>query len=265
MRVAVERVGLDDVAAHIVQQQVHLGQFHGVGVFLHAIAAEVHQIAVRCVVAVHIAGRLHKHTAGSAGWVEEFLVARNRLENFHHILHNRGGSVECAAALSFAQGKIAKEILVDLAEKVYADIFGDVFEHTDNFAKQFGLLFGNQLSINLFGQHTVHLGVLFLDSLHRCFHQNSLLSGVRCLVNGVIIGAFGQEESAFFHGHIFIRLLHTSTFVLGIFLIYFLLVLLEKNVCITQEDKPQDGLSVFVGCKVCAGTQHIGRVPEVVF
>ena len=53
--------------------------------------------------------------------------------------------------------------------------------------------------------------------------------------------------------------------ILGIFLIYFLLVLLEKNVCITQEDKPQDGLSVFVGCKVCAGTQHIGRVPEVIF
>ena len=90
------------------------------------------------------------------------------------------------------------------------------------------------------------------------------MSGVRSLVDGVIIGAFREEETALFDGHVLIRLFHTGALALGIFLVDFLLVLLEKNVGIAQEDKPQDGLPVFVRTKMGTRAQHVGGVPEVV-
>ena len=42
-------------------------------------------------------------------------------------------------------------------------------------------------------------------------------------------------------------------------------MLLEKDVGITQEDKAENGLSVFIGGKMGAGAKHISRMPQVIF
>ena len=44
----------------------------------------------------------------------------------------------------------------------------------------------------------------------------------------------------------------------------FLLVLLVKDVGITQENQTKDRLSVFIGSQVCARTKYIRGMPEII-
>ena len=92
--VGVIGVGLYDLAADVVQQQVHLGQLHGVRLLLHAVAAELHLLGPVLIVPVHIPGRLDEHAAGTAGGVQELLVAGLGVQHFHHVADDGGGGIE---------------------------------------------------------------------------------------------------------------------------------------------------------------------------
>ena len=100
------------------EEQVHLGELHRVRLLFHAVASEVHRLAATDVVPVHVAGSLNEHAARSAGGVEKLLLAGYGLEDFDHVLDDRGGGVERAAVLSFGEGEVAEEVFVYLAEEV---------------------------------------------------------------------------------------------------------------------------------------------------
>ena len=134
VRVAVERVGFCNFAAHVVQQKVHLCELYGVWFFLYAIATEVHYLFVGGVMVVHIACCLNEHTARTAGWVEEFLVASGGLQHLHHVLYNAGWRIERTATLPLCECKIAEEVFVYLPENVDADVLWNVFKHPDDSA-----------------------------------------------------------------------------------------------------------------------------------
>ena len=66
-------------------------------------------------------------------------------------------------------------------------------------------------------------------------------------------------------GDVLDRFFGASAFVLVVFRLDSLTVLLVEDVGISEEYESQDRLTVFVGCKVRAGTKHIGGVPKFVF
>ncbi len=63
VRIGIIGVCLRDIAAHIVEHQIHLGQLHGVRLFFYTIAAELHLLGLVGIVGVHIPRRLDKHAA----------------------------------------------------------------------------------------------------------------------------------------------------------------------------------------------------------
>ena len=262
--IGVEGVGLRDIAAHIVEHQIHLGQLHGVRLFLYAVAAELHLLGVTGIVSVHIPRCLDKHAAGTAGGVEELLVTGPRVQHLHHIAHDGGRRIEGSAVLTLRQGKVAEEVFIDLAKDVHGAVFGDILENADDVGEQLRLLLRHELGVDLLGQHTLHLGIFPLDGLHGLFHQIGLLRCVRRVINKVIIGALWEEEAALFDRDLLAGFLHAGAEPLGILRVDLILVLLEQNIRIAKEDQAEDRLTVFVRRQMRTGTQHVRRMPEVV-
>ena len=265
VRVAIERISLGYLASHIVEQEVHLGKLHGIRLFLHTITAEAHQVLVAGIVAMHIASRLHKHTARATSWVQELLISRNWAKHLYHILHHGGWRIEGSSTLTFRQSKVAKEVFVYLTEDVDADVLRNILEYPDDAAQQLWLLLWHQLPIHLFGQHPLHTRVLLFDSLHGTLHQQSLVGIIGRIVDKIEVSTFGEEEATLLHGYILVFSLHTRTFILVVLRIYLSLMLLEEHIGIAEEDETENRLTIFVSRQVGTSTQHISRVPKIVF
>ena len=262
--IGVEGVGLGDVAAHVVEQQVHFSQLHGVRFLLYTVAAELHLLRLVCIVGVHVPRSLDKHAAGTASGIEKFFIAGLRVQHFDHIPHDCGRRIEGPAVLTLCQGEVAEEVFIDLAEDINGAVFGDILENADDVGEQLRLLLRHELGVDLLGQHTLHLGIFPLDGLHGLFHQIGLLRCVRRVINKVIIGALWEEEAALFDRDLLAGFLHAGAEPLGILRVDLILVLLEQNIRIAKEDQAEDRLTVFVRRQMRTGTQHVRRMPEVV-
>ena len=182
------------------------------------------------VVPVHVAGGLHEHATRPAGGVEKLLLAGDGLEDFNHVLHDRGWSVERAAVLSLGEGEVAKEVFVDLAEEVNRYRLGDVFEHADDLREEFRLLLRHELPVNRLGEDARHLGVLALDGLHRVLDERRLVRVVGSSVDEIVVCLLREVESAFLDGYLARRLCHAGVLQLVELAVDFSLVLLEENV-----------------------------------
>ena len=214
---------------------------------------------------VHVSSGLHKHTARSTSWIEKFLITHNRMDNFHHILNYRRRSIKGSTTLTFRQGEVAKKIFVNLTEEIYVDILWNILEDTHDAAQQLRIFLWYQLSIHLFWQNILQFWISLFDSFHRLFHQDRLVGIIRCIVDSIEVSTFRKIESALLHSNVLIAALHASTFESFIFLVYFRFMLLEEHISITEKDKPKDRLPIFVWCQMGTRTQHICRVPKIIF
>ena len=106
--------------------------------------------------------------------------------------------------------------------------------------------------------------VLSLYRLHRFFHEHRLVGIVGRIIDIIEVSTLWKVEAALLHGNVLIRALHSRAFVLVVFFVYLRLMLLKEHIGITQENESKDRLTIFVGCKVGTGTQHISRMPKVV-
>ena len=213
---------------------------------------------------VHISSCLDKHTSRTAGGVEEHLVAGSRLQHLHHISNNRGGGIEGTAVLTFLQGEVAQEEFINFTEEVNADIFGDVLEDADDFGEQFRLFLRHKLSVYFLGQNTGHFIVVLFNGGHGLFHKGGLVGIIRSVVDGIVICLRRQIETTNLDGNLLHGFFHTGAFEFVITSLNFLLVLLVKDVGITQENQTKDRLSVFIGSQVCARTKYIRGMPEII-
>ena len=177
----------------------------------------------------------------------------------------RQSPIECTAVLTFGQRKVAEKILIDLAKDIHGAVFGNVLKDAHNVGEQLGLFLRHQLGIYFFGENTVHFGVFTLNGFHRLFHQISLRRRVRCIIEIVVISALRKEKSAFLNGDLLACFLHAGTEALCILFLDLILVLLKQNIRIAKKDQAEDWLSVFVCSQVRTGTQHIRRMPQVIF
>ena len=120
MEVFVVGVAFADVAAEAVNGEVHLGEIDGVAGLLLAVDRQLFAGVVA--VALHEMRRLHEHAARAARRVVDLAV--ERLEDLDNEPHYRGRREELAAFLALGESEIAEEILVDQAETVAFDRFG---------------------------------------------------------------------------------------------------------------------------------------------
>ena len=226
VRILVVGVRRDDLPAEAVDGQVHLGEPDRL---LDPLLAEDRDLRGRVLlVLLHEPGRLDEHAARPAGGVED--AALERLDDVDDQLDDRGRGEELAASLTLGHGELAEEVLVDLPEGVTFDVVGDRPDQPQQLGQHRVVEAGV-----VAGQHTLEVGVLGLDGLHRPVQRRP------------DVGALGKAPQIREAGRL--RHVHDSSgLVVGLADLAppgrlareFLLDLGEPHVGIAEEDQPED-------------------------
>ncbi len=122
--VVVVGVAFADIPLQAVDGEIHLRQPHGVSGLLLPEAGEF--IAGTVVVLFNKGGALHKHAARATGGVKHLAVVG--FDDLGNQPHQRAGGEEFTTTLPFSTGKLGKEVFVDAAKDIRADIEADVGE-----------------------------------------------------------------------------------------------------------------------------------------
>ena len=200
--------------------------------------------------------RLHKHAAGTAAGVKDAPFVR--LQHLHQQLHHALGRVELAALLAFGQGKLAQEILKDVAQHVGAALLrlaqGDVADQVDQAAQVGGVEVAASKHLR---QHAAQAGVVALDGVHRRIHFLADFGVFSLGLQVAPAGRGGHEEDVF--GAVFVAVFGVAPLVGREFGVQGL----EGAGDVAQEDEAEDDVFVFGGVDVFA--EFVGRFPELFF
>ncbi len=253
--VAVDIAAVADVAFQPMHGEVEAGEAAGLVGLLHAADG---QLGGRVLVALgHEARRLHEHTPRTAGRVEDAAVVR--LNHLGEQLHDAGGGVELAAALTLAHGELAKEVFVDAAEGVEVERGRDLGDLLEQLLEQ-----GASEEVEGLGQHPSQLRVVLLHLAH---------GGVHLTADVCRLGQGEQEVEACFRGEVedvvgmvgggFIDPAtpaggRADRFQLGP-------LGGKAHLGEAQEDQTQDGAGVFLGLKTRVGAELVGGMPQSLF
>ena len=142
----------------------------------------------------HELGRLHKHAARTAGRVEDVTVVG--FDDLHDQLDERGGGEKLAAAMALAEGELAQEIFVDLAEGVAFDIHGNGIENLEQFKEH--TVFEAVVGL---GEHAAQVLVFGLDGGHGIIDFLTHIGAFGLVEQGRKAGRFGQEHHPLWPGN----------------------------------------------------------------
>ena len=148
--------------------------------------------------AVHKAGCLNKHTAGTTSRVQDFLFAILRLENFYHVADNGCRCIEGSAVFSFLKGKLTKEEFVDFAKEVYADVFRNIHKDAHDVGKKFRFFFGHKLTVHFFWKNAIHLFIFAFYGFHCLFYEGCFVCIIGRIVNCCVVSFWRKVKAAVF-------------------------------------------------------------------
>ena len=149
VRILIVTVCLFDIAFKGMDGEIHLAQPDRFDDAFNAVNTDVSVVAIFLVVANERC-TLDKHSTGSAGRIKDAPV--KRLDNLNDEFDERGWREEFTAALPFAHGEIAEEVLINLPESVSFNVHRDLFHDTEKFEER--ILFKSIVS---FGEDTLYL------------------------------------------------------------------------------------------------------------
>ena len=271
MGIMIERIGFIAGLHHAgqtVDRHVHQTEL---GVVLHLfLTVEGHGIVGHHACMVHEIAGLNKHTATSAGRVQQ--DAGGGLQNIDDHLDQRFGRKEHSIVRCDVLCKFIEKILIDATDHIAAHIVQRiVVEDTKQFSQQLirehGVLLrqdaGELLALLL---HKLH-GIVdhFAQTTHdfaltvQQSHGGDVLRQIHQII---ILGLLGQKQRTLF-GKVAGFYRHHSATAHGAILQDLSLHLLEPAVCIAQEQQAKNRHTILIGGQFGTRPQQVGRFPQI--